>query len=95
VIVNEACFSLQSSKRKGRVVKGVDIAVDEEDVERCLAGSGLSLIHGKAVRQSPLAGLLQGVIKPRAVVEFYHRLAQTLEIGLPVMRWATATWKRS
>jgi type IV pilus assembly protein PilC len=78
-------FHYKAVSDEGRVVKGVAIAVDEEDVERSLADSGLSLIHSKAVRQSVLAGLLQGGIKTRAVVEFYHRLAQTLEIGLPVL----------
>ncbi len=70
---------------EGRVVKGVAIAVDEEDVERYLSSAGLSLIQSKAVRESALAGLLYGGIKTRTVVEFYHRLAQTLEIGLPIL----------
>jgi len=78
-------FHYKAVNGEGRVVRGVAIAVDEEDVERYLAGSGLSLIHSKVVRQSTLAGLFQSGIKPRVVVEFYHRLAQTLEIGLPVL----------
>jgi type IV pilus assembly protein PilC len=78
-------FHYKAVNDEGRVVKGVAIAVDEEDVERYLAGSGLSLIHSKAVRQSALTELLQGGIKSRSVVEFFHRLAQTLEIGLPVL----------
>ena len=78
-------FRYKAVSDEGRVVKGVAIAVDEEDVERYLAGSGLCLIHSKAVRQSALTGLLPGGIKARTVVEFYHRLAQTLEIGLPVL----------
>jgi type IV pilus assembly protein PilC len=78
-------FQYKAVNDAGRVVKGVAIAVDEEDMERHLAGSGLSLIHSKAVQQSTLSTLLQGGIKTRTVVEFYHRLAQTLEIGLPVL----------
>ena len=78
-------FHYKAVNDKGRVVKGVAVAVDEEAMEHYLAGSGLSLIRSKAVRQSALSVLLQGGIKPRTVVEFYHRLAQTLEIGLPVL----------
>jgi type IV pilus assembly protein PilC len=78
-------FHYKAVNDEGRVVKGVAIAVDEEDVERYLAGSGLCLIHSKVVRQSALTDLLPGGIKARTVVEFYHRLAQTLEIGLPVL----------
>lgn len=78
-------FHYKAVSDEGRVVKGVAIAVDEEDVERYLAGAGLSLIQSRAVRESALAGLLHGRIKSGTVVEFYHRLAQTLEIGLPVL----------
>lgn len=78
-------FRYKAVSDEGRVVKGVAIAVDEEDVERYLSGAGLSLIQSKAVRERALAGLLYGGIKTRTVVEFYHRLAQTLEIGLPIL----------
>jgi type IV pilus assembly protein PilC len=78
-------FRYKAVSDEGRVVKGVAIAVDEEDVERYLSSDGLSLIQSKAVRESALAGLLYGGIKTRTVVEFYHRLAQTLEIGLPIL----------
>jgi type IV pilus assembly protein PilC len=78
-------FRYKAVSDEGRVVKGVAIAVDEEDVERYLSDAGLSLIHSKAVKESALVGLLQGGVKARTVVEFYHRLAQTLEIGLPVI----------
>lgn len=78
-------FHYKAVSDEGRVVKGVAIAIDEEDVERYLANAGLSLIHSRVARESALAGLLHGGIKSRTVVEFYHRLAQTLEIGLPVL----------
>lgn len=70
---------------QGRVFKGVAIAADEDDVESYLGNSGLSLIHSKVVKESPLASMLGSRIKPRTIVEFYHRFSQTLEIGLPIL----------
>jgi type IV pilus assembly protein PilC len=70
---------------QGRVFKGVAIAADEDDVERYLGNSGLSLIHSKVVKDSPLASMFGARIKPRTLVEFYHRFSQTLEIGLPIL----------
>jgi type IV pilus assembly protein PilC len=78
-------FHYKAVNNEGRVFKGTTVAVDEEDVERYLSESGLSLIRSKAVKESPLASLTDGRIKPRALVEFYHRFAQTLEIGLPIL----------
>jgi type IV pilus assembly protein PilC len=78
-------FHYKAVSDEGRVVKGVAVAIDEEEMERSLAGGGLSLIHSRVVRDGALAGLVHGGIKTRTVVEFYHRLAQTLEIGLPVL----------
>ena len=78
-------FRYKAVNDEGRVFKGVAIAVDEEDVERYLGNSGLSLIHSKAIKESPLASLLGSRINSRTLVEFYHRFAQTLEIGLPIL----------
>lgn len=78
-------FRYKAVNDQGRVFKGVAIAVDEDDVERYLGNSGLSLIHSKAVKESSLTSLLGSQIKTRTLVEFYHRFAQTLEIGLPML----------
>ena len=78
-------FRYKAVNDEGRVFKGTAVAVDEEDVERYLSESGLSLIHSKAVKENALASLTSGRIKSRTLVEFYHRFAQTLEIGLPIL----------
>jgi type IV pilus assembly protein PilC len=75
-------FRYKAVNDEGRVFKGTAIAVDEEDVERYLGESGLSLIRSKTVRESALAN---GRVSSRALIEFYHRFAQTLEIGLPIL----------
>jgi len=78
-------FRYKAVNDEGRVLKGTTIAVDEEDVERYLGESGLSLIRSQAVKEGPLDSLTNGSVKSRALVEFYHRFAQTLEIGLPIL----------
>jgi type IV pilus assembly protein PilC len=78
-------FRYKAVNNEGRVVKGAAIAADQEGVERYLASAGLSLIHSKVAKESLLSGVFSGGIKARTVVEFYHRLAQTLEIGLPII----------
>lgn len=78
-------FRYKAVNDEGRVFKGTAIAVDEEDVERYLSESGLSLIRSKALKKSSLAALTSGRIPSRALVEFYHRFAQTLDIGLPIL----------
>jgi type IV pilus assembly protein PilC len=78
-------FRYKAVDDEGRVFKGTAIAADEVDVERYLSASGLSLIRSKAVKESSLAALSNGRVKSRALIEFYHRFAQTLEIGLPIL----------
>ena len=69
----------------GRVVRGTTIALDEAHVEKELMGSGLYLIHCKALTKSAWTQMMQRGVKPRTLVEFYHRFSQTLEVGLPVL----------
>jgi type IV pilus assembly protein PilC len=78
-------FHYKAVNDEGRVFRGTAVAVDEEEVERYLSQSGLSLIRSKVVKQSTLLCVPGGRIKPRTLVEFYHRFAQTLEIGLPIL----------
>lgn len=78
-------YSYKAVDDSGNVSRGVAIAFDENDVERNLSRSGLTLIDSRLVKESALTRWLSGRIKLRAVVEFYHRLAQTLEIGLPIL----------
>jgi type II secretory pathway component PulF len=70
---------------KGKVFKGTTIAQDEAHVEQDLIDSGLYLIKCKPFNESAWRQLLQRGVKPRTMVEFYHRFSQTLEVGLPVL----------
>ncbi|MEJ2039991.1 MAG: type II secretion system F family protein, partial [Desulfosarcinaceae bacterium] len=78
-------FRYKAVNDEGRVFKGTAIATDEGDVERYLSESGLSLIRSTAVKESTLAAFTGNRVKARALIEFYHRFAQTLEIGLPIL----------
>jgi type IV pilus assembly protein PilC len=78
-------FRYKALDDAGRLFKGVDIAFDETDVERHMSRSGLSLIGVSKIQESALGRLLDSGIPLRTIVEFYHRLAQTLEIGLPIL----------
>jgi type II secretory pathway component PulF len=69
----------------GRVFKGTAVAMDAAGLEQELAGRGLTLIHCKALAENRLAQLIRRGVKPRTLVEFYHRFSQTLEVGLPVL----------
>jgi type IV pilus assembly protein PilC len=78
-------FRYKAVNDQGQVFKGVAIAADEDGIESYLGNSGLSLIHSKVVKESPLTSMFSSRIKPRTLVEFYHRFSQTLEIGLPIL----------
>lgn len=78
-------FHYKAVDDAGKVVKGSTTAFDEDDVERNLGRSGLTLIHCRMLKKSTLAPWLGGSVNPRMLVEFYHRLSQTMEIGLPIL----------
>lgn len=78
-------FRYSAVDAEGRAVRGTAIALDEGEVERQLGRTGLSLIECRQVKESFWSRHTGGGIKLRTVVEFYHRLAQTLEIGLPIL----------
>ena len=69
----------------GKLFKGIAIAFDKTDMERHLNHSGLSLIKAHKIKESALTQWLGGTVSLRNTMEFYHRLAQTLEIGLPIL----------
>jgi type II secretory pathway component PulF len=78
-------FRYKAVDDTGQVFKGLRVAFDEEDLERELRQSNLSLIGARELAPGPLQRLWGGTAPARALVEFYHRFAQTLEIGLPVL----------
>ncbi|MGD9211074.1 MAG: type II secretion system F family protein, partial [Desulfobacteraceae bacterium] len=78
-------FRYKAVDDSGKLFKGVLTAFDDMDVERNLSRSGLSLIEASKLKQSGWNQWLSGSVSLRNIVEFYHRLSQTLEIGLPIL----------
>lgn len=70
----------------GKVRRGTAVAFHEKDLEDRLRDRGLTLISSKTVKDDGRIGKLSGgKIKPRMLVEFYRRFAQTVEMGLPIL----------
>lgn len=70
----------------GRVVKGRLAAFNEADVEQELKRRGLFLIESTARHESLGSKWFpRRRIRSKMLIEFYHRFAQSLEIGLPIL----------
>jgi type IV pilus assembly protein PilC len=70
----------------GRVVRGHVTAFNESDVEQELKRRGLFLVESTAEKERlGSKWLARRRIRSKMLIEFYHRLAQTLEIGLPIL----------
>ena len=79
-------FRYKAIDAAGKVSRGTVVAFSEADAEDKLRQRGLTLILSKAAKESPLAGFLMSRrVKPRELIEFYFRLSQTLELGLPML----------
>ena len=70
----------------GKLFSGTIVALSGNDVENRLGENGLTLVKTRQVKTGILADFLAGnTVKQRVLIEFYHRLAQTLELGLPIL----------
>jgi len=70
----------------GKTSRGTVVAFSESDAEEKLQQRGLTLIDSHPARESILRSLfISRRIKPRELIEFYYRLSQTLELGLPIL----------
>lgn len=79
-------FAYKAIDEAGKFLRGRMTAIDETDIEQRIARNGLTLIDARMVRfQARYRKLSGNRIKPRVLIEFYHRLAQTLELGLPII----------
>lgn len=79
-------FRYQAIDDNGRLVKGTRIAADDRELETKLADKGLTLVSSRLQSGGQLSKTLLGDrIRPRDIIEFYHRLHQTLELGLPML----------
>ena len=77
----------QAIDQGGKVRRGTVVAFHEGDLEDRLRDRGLTLISSKPVKDAgKISKLAGGKIKPRLLVEFYRRFAQTVEMGLPIQK---------
>jgi type II secretory pathway component PulF len=78
-------FHYKAVDAKGKVILGQTLALDETDVDHIISRNGLSLIQCEPVNERSFFLGGSSTIKPRTIIEFFHRLGQTLEIGLPIL----------
>lgn len=79
-------FKYRAVDGSGRLLKGTSVAANDSEMEKKLREAGLTLIDSRKVFEGIGAGKwFSGKIKPRIVIEFYYRLSQTLELGLPIL----------
>jgi type IV pilus assembly protein PilC len=79
-------YSYRAIDVNGKLVRGSMIAFSEGDIEQRLRQNGLTLIKSKISSDGQLSRLLTGgKVKHRILVELYHRLSQTLDLGLPIV----------
>jgi type IV pilus assembly protein PilC len=79
-------YRYQAVDAAGKLSKGIIAAMDDSDVEERLLLNQLTLITASIVKERRIAGLVSGArIKPRILIELYHRLSQTLALGLPML----------
>jgi type IV pilus assembly protein PilC len=80
-------FAYKAVDGMGKMCRGSVFAFNPTDVEERLSENGLTLVQVKKVREGGWIQVLFGPpkIRARALIEFYHRLAQTLDLGLPIL----------
>lgn len=79
-------FGYQAIDSAGRLLKGSTIAASERELEGKLLDKELTLVSSQLHTDGFLGkSLLGDRIRQRDVIEFYHRLYQTLELGLPML----------
>lgn len=79
-------YQYKAVDEKGIIYRGSITAFDEADIEARLLAKDLTLISEKKIKEGHFRGAGGSAgIKPRMLIEFYHRLSQTLELGLPII----------
>ncbi|MBU4344118.1 MAG: type II secretion system F family protein [Desulfobacteraceae bacterium] len=79
-------YRYKAINERGKIFRGTIFAVNETDAEKRLRKDGLTLITSKRLEVNYLSGLFaKAKVKPRLIIEFYYRLSQTLNLGLPIL----------
>jgi type II secretory pathway component PulF len=79
-------YAYKAINENGDLFRGYLTAFDELDLEKRLQEKGLSFISCKINKEDSISKIIGGgSVKPRMIIEFYYRLAQTLNMGLPML----------
>jgi type IV pilus assembly protein PilC len=79
-------FHYQAVDNTGRLVKASTVAASDRELETKLADKGLTLVSSQMHTDGFMSKSILGErIGNRDIIEFYHRLYQTLELGLPML----------
>lgn len=79
-------YRYQAVDAAGKLSRGIIAAMDDGDVEARLHLNQLTLISASVIKERRISGLVSSTrIKPRILIELYHRLSQTLSLGLPML----------
>jgi type IV pilus assembly protein PilC len=79
-------FVYQAIDSAGRLLKGSAIAASESELEGKLLDKDLTLVSSQLHTDGFMGKSILGErIRQRDIIEFYHRLYQTLELGLPML----------
>jgi type IV pilus assembly protein PilC len=79
-------FRYRAIDDSGRLCRGSATALSEGEVAQILEDRGLSLVDCRQSRKTGLAlSFSPERVKPRLLIEFYHRLSQALRLGLPML----------
>jgi type II secretory pathway component PulF len=79
-------FTYKAIDPTGRLIKGEAIVSGDRELEAKIADKGLTLVSvNKPADRFWDKRLLGDRIRQRDIIEFYHRLHQTLELGLPML----------
>ncbi len=79
-------YAYKAIDDRGKLQRGKVIAFGAKDAEDRIRKDGLTLIDAKKLKERHLGSAFQmGGVKTRLRIELYRRLAQTLELGLPIV----------
>ena len=79
-------FKYNAISDSGKLVKGSAIDIDVQALEMGLVQKGFTLVAAKQLKEGTFQRFsFAEDIKPRMIIEFYHRISQTLDLGLPII----------
>ena len=74
-------FAFQARDEMGRSIQGIELALDENDLDRRLSTMDLFLVDARVIRKS-----LRRTRSSRALIDFCYHLAIVVEAGIPLLQ---------